>query len=336
MSLGANGSICFQSPITDSAFTLRALSNHVNAFFATILSQFFILYLPPLIHRSRPLENFFLMNLSFLASKQRMARFCLIFLFLAALVAADAQPILRTNNFQVPPLLSGPSAFAPGEAPPTNKFWSGNIALGLTLTRGNSRTLLASASAHTVALWDHKNNELILDGNAGYGTTDGQETTETADFNAQFNRTLTKRIFVGLKLDLFHDGIADIRYRVTVAPLIGYYAIKTTNTLLGLEFGPGYIDTRQDDESESYAILRFGERYEYKFTKTARVWQTVEIMPQVNEFANYLVNFELGAESSLTKTISLRAVLQDYYNNIPAPGREANDIRLVTGVSYKF
>jgi putative salt-induced outer membrane protein YdiY len=275
------------------------------------------------------------MNSAAPASKQHMVRVYALLLFLAAL-AAEAQPVLRTNSFQVPPFLSGPSAFAPVTAAPTNKFWTGNVALGLTLTRGNSRTLLASASAHAVALWDHKNNELILDGNAGYGTQDGSETTETADASSQYNHTLTPRFFAGLKLDLFHDGIADIHYRVTVAPLIGYYALKTTNTLLGLEFGPGYIDTRQDDESESYAILRFGERYEYKFSKTARVWETVEIMPQVNEFDNYLVNFELGAESTLTKSITLRAVIQDYYNNIPATGRERNDLRLVTGVGFKF
>jgi putative salt-induced outer membrane protein YdiY len=264
-----------------------------------------------------------------------MARIWAFILFSLALTAS-AQPVLRTNNFQVPPLLSGPSTFAPGEAPPTNKFWTGNIALGLTLTRGNSKTFLLSGSAHAVALWDHKKNELILDGNLGYGTTDGTESTETADASSQYNRTLTDRTFAGLKLDLFHDGISQIRYRVTVAPLLGYYAIKTTNTLLGLEFGPGFIDTRQQSENESYAILRFGERYEYKFNKTARIWQTIEYMPQVNEFPNYLVNFEFGAEASLTKSLTLRAVLQDYYNNIPAPGRLPNDLRLVTGVGFKF
>ncbi len=237
----------------------------------------------------------------------------------------------------MPDFLNAPSAFAPAAmVPPTNKLWTGTIALGLTLTRGNSRTLLASGSAHAVALWDHAVNELILDGNAGYGEEQGNATTETADANAQYNHAFSKRLFGGLRLDAFHDGIADIHYRFTVAPLAGYYAIKTTNSLLGLEFGPGFIESRQDDTSQSYAILRFGERYEFKFSKTARVWQTLEIMPQVNHFDNYLVNFELGAESALTKTLTLRAVLQDYYNNISAPGRQRNDLRLVTGVGFKF
>ena len=263
-----------------------------------------------------------------------MIRALLLWL-LAAVLPLAAQPILRTNIITVPPLLSGPSAFAPVTVP-TNRIWTGTIALGLTLTRGNAHTLLANGSAHAVASWDHSNNELILDGNAAYGTAQGEETAESADANVQYNRTLTQRFFAGLKLDAFHDGIADIHYRLTVAPLVGYYAIKTTNTLLGFEVGPGYINERQDDETQGYAILRLGERFEYKISKTARVWQTIEYMPQINEFDNYLVNFELGAEANLTKAITLRAVLQDYYNNIPAPNFQRNDIRLVTGLGYKF
>ncbi|HWD19570.1 MAG TPA: DUF481 domain-containing protein [Verrucomicrobiae bacterium] len=264
-----------------------------------------------------------------------MFRFFCIFLFFCEL-AAVGQPILRTNTIALPDFLNTPSPFAPIVVVPTNKPWSGTIAVGLTLTRGNSRTILASASAHTVTFWDHAVNELILDGNVGYGTSEGVASTESADANAQYNHTLTKRMFEGLRLDAFHDGIADIHYRLTAAPLIGYYAMKTTNTLLGLELGPGYIYTRQDDVIESYAILRFGERYEYKFNKAARVWETMEIMPQINAFNNYLVNFELGLEASITKSFTLRTVLQDYYNNVPAAGRQRNDVRLVSGVGFKF
>jgi putative salt-induced outer membrane protein YdiY len=280
-------------------------------------------------------QTFFRNETQGVASKHHMIRNSILFLLLLAGLPLAAQPILRTNIITIPPLLSGPSAFAPISGS-TNKIWSGNIALGLTVTRGNARTLLATLGAHAVATWDHTNNELILDGNGAYGSSDGAETAESADGNAQYNRTLSQRFFAGLKLDAFHDGIADIRYRVTIAPLIGYYAIKSTNMLLGVEVGPGYIRERQDDEQQGYAILRLGERFEYKISKTARIWEDVEYMPQVNETDNYLVNFELGAEANLTKTVTLRAVLQDYFNNIPVPGFQRNDVRLVAGVGYKF
>ena len=54
--------------------------------------------------------------------------------------------------------------------------------------------------------------------------------------------------------------------------------------------------------------------------------------------ARDLVNVELGVEAKLTKAnkLSLRSVLQDSYNNIPAPGRYKNDLMLITSIVYNF
>ena len=59
-------------------------------------------------------------------------------------------------------------------------------------------------------------------------------------------------------------------------------------------------------------------------------------MPQIDEFTNYLLVAEIGVESDLTEKMSLRVSLQDNYDNQPAPGRKSNDLRLVTGIGYKF
>ena len=217
----------------------------------------------------------------------------------------------------------------------TNKStWEGSAALGLTLTRGNSKTLLANATVQGSDKWDK--NELLLSASVTYGENDNQKTTEAADGNAQYNRLFSERLYGGLKLDLFHDGIADIRYRVTVAPLAGYYFIKSTNVTLSGEVGPGFIYANQGGKTKSYLTARAAERFEYKLSATARVWQTAEFLPQVDNVNNYLLNLEVGAEAGLTKKLSLRAVLQDYYNNRPASGRLKNDLRLITGVAYKF
>jgi putative salt-induced outer membrane protein YdiY len=56
----------------------------------------------------------------------------------------------------------------------------------------------------------------------------------------------------------------------------------------------------------------------------------------VNKPENFLVNAEIGAEAALTKTFSLRVTLQDNFVNQPAPGRKDNDVKLISGVVYKF
>ena len=70
----------------------------------------------------------------------------------------------------------------------------------------------------------------------------------------------------------------------------------------------------------------------------SRLWETAEILPQVDDFKNYIVNFEIGVEADLNsaKSMSLRVYLDDTYNNVPAAGRKKNDLKLVAAVAYKF
>jgi hypothetical protein len=56
----------------------------------------------------------------------------------------------------------------------------------------------------------------------------------------------------------------------------------------------------------------------------------------VNKLRNFLINAEVGAEASLTKTFSLQVTLQDSFINQPAPGYKSNDVKLISGLVYKF
>ena len=59
-------------------------------------------------------------------------------------------------------------------------------------------------------------------------------------------------------------------------------------------------------------------------------------MPQVDNVNNYIINSEVGIEASIAKNLSLQTYLDDSYDSEPAPGRERNDVKLVSGLSYKF
>tara|TARA_B100000676_G_C17982181_1_gene789687 strand:+ start:519 stop:758 length:240 start_codon:yes stop_codon:yes gene_type:complete len=75
---------------------------------------------------------------------------------------------------------------------------------------------------------------------------------------------------------------------------------------------------------------------DFQFPKRARSWQSAEFIPAVEDFENYFLTFQIGIEADITKKAKLRVVLYDDYTNQPANGRKANDIRLVTGLSYSF
>lgn len=245
-----------------------------------------------------------------------------------------------------PLFLAGP---APGLAedqkpvePPKPK-WDSVASIDLTLTRGNSRTFLTTATFNTQKKW--KMDEILLGGSAGYGnstvkSSTGQEvSSETQDYVkgfGQFNHLFSERFYSGLRLEGLHDNLADINYRFTGSPMAGYYLIKETNTFLSGELGPSVVTEELGHHSQTYAGLRVGERFEHKFAGGARAWQNAEWIPQVDHFANWILNFEAGISAPIVKALDVRLVAQDSYDNRPAPDRLKNDLKLLAGIGYRF
>jgi len=229
---------------------------------------------------------------------------------------------------------------APAPAPsavvqPPKYPWESSVTAGLTLTRGNSDTLLFTAGLLT----DKKtpDNEFKFGGEAAYGENSGVKNVDTEHVFGQYNDLFSDRFYGYVRAEGLHDGIADLQYRLTVGPGIGYYFIKETNTTFAGEFGSSYVNQRLGDVDDNYATLRLAERFEHKFKNYgARVWENAEILPQVNKFDNYIVNAEIGIEAALNAHFSLKTFLDDNFNNQPAAGREKNDTKLVSAISYKF
>jgi putative salt-induced outer membrane protein len=215
--------------------------------------------------------------------------------------------------------------------------WEGSAALGFTMTSGNSDTLLLNANIERVRKKEKNEWRLRLDGT--YGENDGTKNNEQLKGSSQYNRIFGDEgrwYFYG-RVEGLYDGIADIDGRFTIGPGIGYYFIKNDKMSLSGEVGPGVVIEKLGSEDwNTYFTMRAAERFEYKINARSRLWQSVEFLPEVPDTENYIVNAEIGVESSITEQWGLRVVLQDSYDNQPSPGREQNDLKLVAGIAYKF
>ena len=212
--------------------------------------------------------------------------------------------------------------------------WESTAAAGLTLTRGNSDTTLFNANMLADRKWG--DSELKLGANGDYGTSSGTENNEDLRAFGQYNYSFATNWYGYGRIEGFHDGIARIDYRLSVSPGLGYYFIKTDKTTLSAEVGPGFVYEKLAGNYKRYATLRIAETFTQKITDTAKIWENCEILPQVDRWGNYVVNSEIGIESSITKSLSLRSFIDDYYYNEPSPGRKKNDVKIVTGIAYNF
>ena len=250
-----------------------------------------------------------------------------------------------------------PTTHAQDKAPTisTNAPWVSSAAMGLTLTRGNSKTLLFTVNALTER--KTPKHEIFLGADGTYGETTDQETNDkdrtagSAHGFAQYNYLFTERFYGYARLDGLHDAVADIHYRFSLSPGVGYYFIKNKTTFLAGEVGPGFVTERvhdggrgtnslgqslDRDNDQEYMTIRFADRFEHKFSDTVRVWQTAEFLPQIDYWRNYIINAEVGIEAALSKKLALRTYVQDTYDNEPAPGRKKNDLKWITALAYKF
>ena len=207
---------------------------------------------------------------------------------------------------------------------------------GLALTDGNSETMQINSALITEGEKERLGSlRAGLEGNYGESKVDGvkETTVENARLFANVKKTITRRTFAFLDGSLLYDDIAQIDYRGVIAPGVGVYLIKNAQTALFVEAAPAYVWEKVVDETDDYPAFRFAERIEHEFSPVTRVWQSMEYLPKADDFKDYLLNSELGAEAALNSRMKLRIVLQNKYDSTPGDDLKKNDLALIAGIS---
>lgn len=213
-------------------------------------------------------------------------------------------------------------------------LWASSLSAGLSLTRGNSDTTLFVAKFQTQK--KHPPNEWLFQADGSYGENNAVLSSDSLDGLGQFSHAFNPQFYGFINGEALHDGIQDLAYRVSLSPGTGYYFIKGKTTTLVGELGPGVVSEKRGQTEETYLSLRAGERFEQRLSPTAKFWEKAEFIPQVSKLDNFVVNGELGVETPLTRKLSLQLTLVDAYANDPAAGRKNNDIKVISGIVYKF
>jgi putative salt-induced outer membrane protein YdiY len=233
------------------------------------------------------------------------------------------------------------------------KDWHGHVGAGASLSKGNANTVLLTLQGRAEKDW--KNDEWSLGADYKYGLNNWGKQNQAAGQNqtvaassitafGDYKRLITDRFYASLHLEGDHDDSAALRYRVTVGPAVGYYLIKSDVTRFNFDVGPSYVREQLGDNppapghnnTDSYIALRLAERCEHDLSKTAKIWEGVEYLAQVDKFSNYLLNSEAGISAALNAHFSLSLIADDHYNSKPAASKQSNDFTLVAALNWTF
>lgn len=219
------------------------------------------------------------------------------------------------------------AAHAEEKAPSEN-----SIAVGVTMTDGNSETLLATLGAEHNRKRDDYTLRLALSG--AYGEDKDETTTENAKGVAEYRRLLSDRAYVFGSLSALYDAIADVDYRAILSVGPGYFLMKDDKASLGVEVGPAFLAEKVAGvENEEFA-LRAGQRYERQLSPTARTWQSLEYIPLADDFDDYLLNAEIGIEAAINSSAALRLVVKNAYDSKPADDKEKSDTTVIGALVF--
>lgn len=222
------------------------------------------------------------------------------------------------------------------------------LSVGATLTDGNSETMQASAS-----LVIEGEKEGLGSVRAGVGANYGETTTRTTDEtgvvtestdttieNARLfvgaKKTISARTFGSVDASVLYDDVAEIAYRAVISPGLGVYLVKSETTSLSVDVGPAYIWEDVADVTDDYLAVRFGQRIDHAFRETAKVWQSAEYIPKADDFRDYFINVEVGAEAAMNSRVNLRIVLQNKHDSTPGESLKKNDLVLIGGISVSL
>jgi putative salt-induced outer membrane protein YdiY len=234
----------------------------------------------------------------------------------------------------MPVILSAVLALSSIRAEAGTDGFETSLSLGVTLNQGNTDSSLGNASLLTERKTDER--ELRAGAEFVYGEVDGEKSAESGRAFIGLKEILRERLYGSADSSAMYDPIADVKYRAIAALGIGYFLIKDEAASLSVDVGPAYVWEKVGGATDDYLAIRFAERYDRALSDTAKVWQSLEYIPEADDFNNYLLMGEVGVEAALNTRLSLRLVYKVIYDNEPAPDTKKSDRQLVAGLVVKL
>lgn len=212
--------------------------------------------------------------------------------------------------------------------------WTTTAALGLSLAKGNSDSLQATATVDSA--YRQAKRELFLNGSYTFGEDDGETSADALRASVQYNRLLSSRLFLGASTSYLRDELAAVDYRLTPAATLGYYLIKNEDLTLSLEGGPAFVFEEVDGQRDSYFALRAAERLTWNLGPRLSLNQALVIDAEAGDFENSLLTFSASIDAKVAQNLAWRLAATYVYDNEPADGLEEGDLTLTSGIAYKF
>ena len=221
------------------------------------------------------------------------------------------------------------------EEPP---HWKGDVALGLSLARGNTQSSNFSFSfgadgpvGRNLALETHG---LYL-----FAEADDETSAESGLLAGRLKWDHTARFFSYYEVQAIRDRFKNYSYRLMPAVGVGYKVIDRAPISLIVDLGLDRVMTKYYDsgETEGFTGLKGGQALVWKISETAEFNEKAEITGDLSDFGRHFLRLEANLITAIAKSWAVKLTVIDSYDSRPVGvGIKKNDIVMVAAISRKF
>lgn len=224
----------------------------------------------------------------------------------------------------------------PGTTIPTSLEWRGHFNLGVSVSSGNTDS--EGYHADGAATARAEKDRVRVRGSFNRATESDVKTEDNYTIALQYDRFVSKALFVFTNLKLEHDDIAALNLRTTLGTGLGYQVLDSARSKLSLQAGPAYIiqdfEGQPDDES---VAGRWAVNFEhYVWDRYAQLFHDHDGTVNADDTSDVFIDSSTGVRVFVHDGLNVTAQVDLDWDNKPAPGVSSLDKRYMLTVGYKW
>lgn len=215
-------------------------------------------------------------------------------------------------------------------------LWTGNVEAGIQIREGNTETL--DLYGKVGALRKSNRRELSLKASYDFAERDDDTERNRAFAESTYRRYRSAKSYIFGTVNVEHDEIEELDFRLTAAVGPGYKWIDTEDTKLIGEAGFGATAEWYDGgDQHTEAIMMLHGLWTQKVFDESVFSQELTVYPSISDFGSFRLVSSTSLATPLSESLDLRVSLVNEYDNDPeVSGVEKNDMTFRTTVVYRF
>jgi hypothetical protein len=224
------------------------------------------------------------------------------------------------------------------------ELWTGTATLGLAGTAGNAVTSTFTTGVNASRTTNHDVMSIYFSAVKSSATVNGvsSNTAQAVRGGWKYNRKVGSRLDVNVFNDYENDKFQNLDLRFVVGGGLGYRAWKGKKGAFTLQAGADYDRDAFSALAASPAFSRtaaeayWGDDFSYKINGSTSITQSARMFNNLTLTGDYRANFDLAANTKISKWLVWNLAFGDHYLSDPVAGRKPNDVLYTTGIGVTF